>query len=66
MSQLIEVPAGLAEEAVKGAVVFEVAQLPGVNDAGDRAPARAEEPGTTDGPEGVEAGLGKAGLNAPQ
>ena len=33
VAEVIEVPAGLAEEAVKGAEVFEAAQLPGLNDA---------------------------------
>ena len=39
VAQVVEVPAGLAEEAVKGGVVFEAAQLAGLNDARERAPA---------------------------
>jgi hypothetical protein len=34
LAQIIEVPTGLAKEAVKRAVVFEAAQLSGLNDAG--------------------------------
>jgi hypothetical protein len=39
MAEVIEIPAGLAEETMKGAEVFESAQLSGLNDAGKRAPA---------------------------
>src|SRR5271154_3186060 len=66
VAEVIEVPAGLAEEAVKGAEVFEAAQLSGLNDARERAPAGAENPGAGQCPEGGEAGLGKAGLKGEQ
>ena len=66
MAEVIEVPAGLAEETMKGAEVFEAAQLPGLNDAGERAPAGAENPGAGHCPEGGETGLGKAGLKGEQ
>ena len=39
VAEVIEVPAGLAEETMKRAEVFEAAQLPGLNDARERAPA---------------------------
>jgi hypothetical protein len=51
---------------VKGAEVFEAAQLSGLNDARERAPAGAENPGAGQCPEGGEAGLGKAGLKGEQ
>src|SRR5437870_6582182 len=58
-SESIKVPAGLTEEAVKGGVMFEAAQLSGLNNAGERAAAGAENPGAGEGPERGEAGLGK-------
>jgi len=64
VAEVIEVPAGLAEEAVKGAEVFEAAQLSGLNDARERAPAGAENPGAGQRPKGGETGLGKAGLKS--
>jgi hypothetical protein len=66
MAQIVEVPAGLAKEAVKGAVVFEAGQLGGLDDAGQGAAAGTEDPGAGQGPEGGEAGLGKAGLKGEQ
>jgi hypothetical protein len=66
MAQVIEIPAGLAEEAVKRAVMFETAQLGGLNDAGEGAAAGAKNPGAGEGPEGAETGLGKAGLKGEQ
>ena len=66
MAEIIEVPAGLTEEAVKGAVVFEAAQLSRLNDAGEGAAAGAENPGAGQRPEGGETGLGKAGLKSEQ
>ena len=66
VTEVIEVPAGLTEETMERAEVFEAAQLPGLNDAGERAPAGAENPGAGQCPEGGEAGLGKAGLKGEQ
>ena len=66
MAEIVEVPAGLAEETVKGAEVLEAAQLSGLNDAGERAAAGAENPGTGQCPERREAGLSKAGLKGEQ
>ena len=65
-AQIVEIPAGLAEEAMEGAVVFEVGQLCRLNDAGQGAAAGAEDPGARQGPEGMEAGLSKAGLKGEQ
>jgi len=45
VAEVIQVPSGLAEEAVKRTEVFQMAQLPGLNDARERAPAGAENPG---------------------
>ena len=45
VAEVIEIPAGLAEETMKGGEVFEPAQLPGLNDAGNRAPTGTENPG---------------------
>ena len=66
MAQIIEVPAGLAEEAVKGAVVFEAVKLSGLNDVGEGTAAGTEDPGAGDGPEGGKTGLRKAGLEGEQ
>ena len=66
MAHVIKVPAGLAEEAVKRAVVFEVAQLSGLNDAGEGSAAGTEDPAASEGPERGEAGPGKAGLKGEQ
>ena len=66
MAQLVQVPAGSAKEAVKLAVVLELVQLPGLNDAGERAPAGAQDPSTSERPERTKAGLGKARLKTPQ
>ena len=60
VAQIVELPAGLAEEAVKRAVVFVLAELGGLDDAGEGAAAGAQDPGTAQAPKGVEAGLGKA------
>jgi len=65
-AQVIEVPAGLAEEAMERAIVFEPSQLRGLNDAGQRAAAGTEDPGARQGPEGMEAGLSEAGLKGEQ
>jgi hypothetical protein len=65
-AQIVEVPAGLAEEAMEGAVVFEVGQLRGLDDAGQGTAAGTEDPGARQGPEGMEAGLGEAGLKSEQ
>src|ERR1022692_1401962 len=66
VTEVIEVPAGLAEETMKRAVMFEAAQLPGLNDACERAAAGAENPCAGQRPERGEAGLGKAGLKGEQ
>ena len=66
VAEVIEVPAGLAEEAVKGAEVFEAAQLPGLNHARKRTAARAKDPCTGQRPKGGEAWPGKAGLKGEQ
>ena len=66
MAEIIEVPAGLAEEAMERAVVLELNQLRGLDDAGQGAAAGTEDPGTSQRPEGVEAGFGKAGLKGEQ
>jgi len=65
-AQVVEVPTGLAEEAVEGAEVFELGQLSGLNDAGEGTAARTEDPGAGQGPEGGEAGTGEAGLESEQ
>src|SRR6516162_8953128 len=66
VAPIIEIPAGLAKEAVKGAVVFVVAELSGLDDAGKGAAAAAQHPGTAQAAKGVEAGLGKAGFKGEQ
>jgi hypothetical protein len=66
VTESIKVPAGLTEEAVKGGVVFEAAQLSGLDYTCERSAAGAENPGAGQGPEGGEAGLGKAGLKGEQ
>jgi len=66
LAQLVQVPAGLTKEAMKGAVVFEAGQLCSLNDASHRAAAGTENPGTSDGPERGKTGLGKAGLKGEQ
>ena len=66
MAEIVEVPAGLAEEAVKGAEVFELGELGGLNDAGEGTAAGTEDPGASQGPEGGEAGPGEAGLEGEQ
>ena len=40
-AQIVEIPAGLAEEAMEGAVVFEVGQLCRLNDAGSGSGGRS-------------------------
>ncbi|MGD0446849.1 MAG: hypothetical protein ABSA39_23175, partial [Edaphobacter sp.] len=66
VADLIEIPAGLAEKTMKGGEVFVAAQLPGLNDAGKRAPAGTKNPGAAHCPERGEAGLSKAGLKGEQ
>jgi hypothetical protein len=66
MTEIAKVPAGLTEEAVKGAEVFEAVQLSGLNDPRERTAAGAENPGTDQCLEGGEAGLGKARLKGAQ
>jgi len=46
--------------------VFELGQLGGLDDAGERTAARTEDPGAGQGPEGGEAGPGEAGLKGEQ
>jgi hypothetical protein len=66
VAQLIEVPAGLAEEAMERAVVFEVGELRGLNDAGEGTAARAEDPSAGHSPEGLEGWLSEARLKSEQ
>jgi hypothetical protein len=54
----------LAKEAVERAVGLELGQLGGLDDAGQGATTRTEDPGTDQTPEGAEAGLGKIGLES--
>jgi len=65
-AEIIEVPAGLAEEAMKGAEVLELGQMAGLNDAGEGTAAGTEDPSAGQSPEGMEAGLGKARLAGEQ
>jgi hypothetical protein len=62
VAEVIEIPAGLAEEPMKRAVVVEAAEAAGLNDAGEGPATRAENPGAGQRPEGGETGLSKAGL----
>jgi hypothetical protein len=66
VAQIIEVPAGLAEEPMERAVVFELGELRGLNDAGEGTAARAEDPSAGHGPEGIEARLSEARLKGQQ
>jgi hypothetical protein len=66
MAQNVEVPAGLAEEAMERAVVFEVGELGGLNNTGERVAAGTKDPGTGQGPEGGEGGPSEAGLEGEQ
>jgi hypothetical protein len=66
VAEVIEIPASVAEETMKGAEVFEPAELPGLNDGGKRASAGTKNPGAGYGPEGGETGLSKAGLKGEQ
>ena len=66
VAEFIEIPSGLAEKTMKGAEVFVAAQLPGLNNAGKRAPAGTKNPGAGHCPEGGEARLSKAGLKGEQ
>jgi len=61
-AQIIEVPAGLTEEAMERAVVFELGQLRGLDDAGQGTAARTEDPSAGQGPKGAESGSCEAGL----
>jgi len=65
-AQIVEVPAGLAEEAMEGAEVFELGELGGLNDAGEGTAAGTEDPGAGQSPEGGETGLREAGLEGEQ
>jgi len=65
-AEIVEVPAGLAEEAVKGAEVFELGELGGLNDAGEGTAAGTEDPGAGQSPEGGESGPSEAGLEREQ
>jgi hypothetical protein len=66
VAQIIEVPAGLAEEAMERAEVFELGQLRGLNDASQGTAAGTEDPGAGQGPEGGETGPCEAGLEGEQ
>jgi len=65
-AQIIEIPASLTEEAMKGTKVLELGQIAGLNDAGEGAASGAQDPRTSHGPEGTEAGLGEARLEGEQ
>jgi len=65
-AEIIEVPARLTEEAMKGTKVLELGQIAGLNDAGEGAASGAQDPRTSHGPEGTEAGLGEARLEGEQ
>jgi hypothetical protein len=65
-AQLIEVPAGLAEEAMEGAEVFELGELGGLNNAGQGTASGTEDPCASQSPEGIEAGPSEAGLEREQ
>jgi hypothetical protein len=65
-AQIVEIPAGLAEEAMEATVMFELSELCGLDDAREGAAAGAEDPGAGQGPEGMEAGLREAGLKSEQ
>jgi hypothetical protein len=65
-AQIVEIPTGLAEEAMEGAEVFELGQLGGLNDAGEGAAAGTEDPGAGQSPEGGETGAREAGLEGKQ
>jgi hypothetical protein len=66
VTELVKVPAGLTEEAVKGAEVFESAQLSGLDDAREGTAAGTENPRTDQRLEGGVTGLGKARLKGEQ
>jgi hypothetical protein len=66
LTQLVQVPSGLAEEAMKGAVVFEAGQLGGLNDVGQGAATGTEDPGAGQDPEGGETGSSEARLQGEQ
>src|ERR1700756_2634576 len=51
---------------MEGAEVFELGELGGLNDAGERAAAGTEDPGAGQSPEGTETGLCEAGLEGEQ
>jgi len=63
-AQIVEIPAGLAEEAMEGTIMLELSQLCGLDNAGEGAAAGAEDPGARQSPEGMEAGLSEAGLKS--
>jgi len=56
----------LAEEAMKRAKVFELGELSGLNDAGERTATGTEDPGAGQAPEGGETGPGEAGPEGEQ
>jgi hypothetical protein len=66
VTKIVEVPAGLAEEAMEAAEVFEVGELGGLNDAGEGTASGTEDPGAGQGPEGSEAGPSEARLEGKQ
>jgi len=65
-AQDVEIPGGMAEEAMKRAVVFELGQLRGLDHVGYGTTARTQDTGAGQGPEGGKAGLSKAGLEGEQ
>jgi hypothetical protein len=66
VAQIVKVPTGLTEEAMERAEVFELGELSGLNDAGERSAAGTEDPSAGQGPEGGETGPGEAGLEGEQ
>jgi hypothetical protein len=65
-AQIVEAPAGLAEETMERAVVLELGQLRGLDDARQGASAGTEDPSASHRPEGVETGPSEAGLKCEQ
>lgn len=65
VAQVVQIPADPAKEAVQGAVVLELRQMGGLNDAGQGAAPGTEDPSTSQDPEGTETGPGKAGREGP-
>jgi hypothetical protein len=65
-AQILDVPAGLAEEAMEGAEVLELGEVGGLNNAGQGTAPGTEDPGASQSPEGIKAGPSEAGLEGEQ